>query len=70
MENCSCDRNNRMRSLVISLVERLQTEEMMRRKSDQEMEMIMIKLETLQKNLTSEQVRLKTMLQNKDNVIR
>ena len=74
---CSCDcvkgvtnAKKRMKKLVMSLMERLEQEEMMRKNSEQEMENIMIKLEILQKSLMSEQARVKTILQNKDNIIR
>ena len=74
---CACDcvkgvtnAKKRMKKLVMSLMERLEQEELMRRKSEQEMENIMIKLEILQKSLTSEQSRVKTLLNNKDTIIR
>ena len=56
--------------MVMSLMERLEQEEMMRRNGEQDMENIMIKLDLLQKSLMSEQSRVKTLLNNKDSIIR
>lgn len=74
---CRCDcvkgvanAKKRMKKLVMSLMERLEQEEIMRRNSEQELENIMNKLETLQKSLMSEQSRVKTLLNNKDTIIR
>ena len=63
-----------MRSLVMTVMERLEMEEKMnketKRKSEEEMTAIMMKLATLQKSLLSEQLRVKTLLNNKDIIIR
>ena len=76
---CDCVRHvnserKRMRSLVMTVMERLEMEEKMnqetKRKGEKEMADLMMKLATLQKSLLSEQLRVKTLLNNKDIIIR
>ena len=76
---CDCVRHvnserKRMRSMVMTVMERLEMEEKMnqetKRKGEKEMADLMMKLATLQKSLLSEQLRVKTLLNNKDIIIR
>lgn len=78
---CSCDcvrhvenEKTKMRALVTSVMQKLEEEEninkKVKRKGEEEMEVITKKLAVLQKSLMSEQARVKSLLTHKDNIIR